>query len=180
MVRIFIADDRELVRSALREVIQQTDQNWEVCGEAANGREAIDKAVELAPDVIILDIAMPVLDGIGAAKEIRARLPDVPILMYTFMSFGHLEVLAKEAGAWAVVQKGDSRALIREIRKVLRETAAADGQAAPDGDGAQMISNSVTSTGGTGTPAEMGALHEGTEAKATDDTLPDGAMEPSS
>jgi DNA-binding NarL/FixJ family response regulator len=169
MVRILIADDRELVRTTLRQALQRSDANWHVCGEAANGREAIDKAVALAPDVIILDIAMPVLDGIGATKEIHARLPDVPILMYTFMSFGHLEALAKEAGAQAVVQKGDLRALIGAIRSVLAATLMGNTDATFQGDVVQPVSNSIASGGAAAMPGEMDAVRgEAAEASATD------------
>ena len=140
--------------------MQQADATWEVCGEAANGREAVERAVELAPDLVILDIAMPVLDGIGAAKAIRAQLPDLPILMYTFMSFDRLEILAKEAGAQAVVQKGDSRALVREMRRVLSETPAADGQATSYEGRAEPVSNATAGAGWTAASAEMDASRE--------------------
>jgi DNA-binding NarL/FixJ family response regulator len=158
MVRILIADDREMVRSALRQAIQQADKNWRISGEAGNGREAIDKAVELEPDLIILDVAMPVLDGIGATKEIRARLPEVPILIYTFMSFGHLEVMVKEAGAQAVVQKGDVRALIAEIRRVLPSGPMASGRAASDSSGEKPLSNLIPNSGEKAAPAGMDAI----------------------
>jgi CheY-like chemotaxis protein len=170
MVRILIADDRELVRATLRQALPQADASWRVCGEAGTGREAIEKAVELAPDLIILDIAMPVLDGISAAKAIRARLRDVPIVMYTFLFFDHLELMVKQAGAQALVQKGDLRALIREMRKVLTTTEAG-AQAASGGDGAHVISNS---SAGEDAPAEMDALRE--EIAEADD----GDTEPSS
>ena len=160
MVRIFIADDLEFVRATLRQVIGQADKNWEVCGEAANGREAVEKAVDAAPDLIILDVAMPLLDGIGAAKAIRARLPDVPILIYTFMSFEHLEFMAKQAGAQGVVQKGNLRALIGEIRRVLAAAPATQEQAGSDGDSARLLSNSKPSASGAAASAEAGALQE--------------------
>ena len=143
MVRVFIADDRDFVRSTLREVIRQADADWEVCGEAANGLEAIEKAVELAPDLIILDVAMPLLDGIGAAKAIRAKLSDVPILMYTFMPSEYLELQAKQAGAQAVVQKGNLRALVTEIRRVLAAATKPAAEEVSEGDGAQPLLNAV-------------------------------------
>src|ERR1700684_2611072 len=78
-LRILVADDHESVRKGVC-VILGTRADIEVCGEAANGREAIDKAQELKPDLIILDITMPVLSGIDAAEMIRKTLPNVPIL----------------------------------------------------------------------------------------------------
>ncbi len=124
IVRILIADDREIVRKTLRDVISRADGAWEMCGEAADGQQAFDRAVQLTPDLIILDVAMPVLDGIKATRKIRTALPEVPILLYTFLSLPHLEKMAKEAGAQGVVEKGDARVLIAEIRRVLAGAAA--------------------------------------------------------
>jgi DNA-binding NarL/FixJ family response regulator len=129
MSRILIADDREIVRTTLRQIIPQADGSWEICGEAVDGKDAINKAIELSPDLIILDVAMPELDGITAARQIRVRLPDVPILIYSFLDVPHLELAAKQAGAQSVVPKGDRRALITEIRKALETKPAA---AAPE------------------------------------------------
>ncbi|HTS11822.1 MAG TPA: response regulator transcription factor [Candidatus Limnocylindrales bacterium] len=81
-MRILLADDHEAVRRGIRELLE-TQEGWKVCGEAENGQEAIDKAKALKPDVVILDISMPVLSGFGAAKVIRARLPEIPILVYS-------------------------------------------------------------------------------------------------
>lgn len=65
MVRILIADDNDLVRTGLR-MILENHEDWAVCGEATDGRDAIEKAVELKPDVIVLDVVMPNLDGLSA------------------------------------------------------------------------------------------------------------------
>jgi DNA-binding NarL/FixJ family response regulator len=181
MVRILIADDRELIRATLRQALPQAEASWHVCGEAGNGREAIEKAAELAPDLIIMDIAMPVLDGIGATRAIRAQLPDVPIVMYTFLFFDHLELMVKQAGAQALVQKGDLRALVGEIRKVLAATPATAGQATSDGDSVEMLSTSIASTGCAGGSAEAEALQEEVpEDSASGDAWPDGEVDPGS
>ena len=119
MRRILIADDRPLVRDTLRRFIEHADQRWQICGEASDGQEALEKAGDLRPDLIILDVIMPVLDGISAARKIRALLPDIPILIYTFLSFSGLETMAKEAGAQALISKGDLRELVSEIRRFL-------------------------------------------------------------
>lgn len=179
MVRILIADDRELVRVTLGQAIRQADANWEVCGEAANGREAIEKATELAPDLIILDIAMPVLDGIGAAKAIRAQLPDVPIVMYTFLVFEHLELVVKQAGAQALVQKGDVRGLVREIRRVLSDSAKLQAPTPSEVDSAQMLSESTGRAGSRAESAEMYPLEEEmAEGSASREISPEGEMDP--
>lgn len=132
MIRIFIADDHEMTRATIRQLIEQADPTWKVCGEAADGNEAIRKATELNPDLIILDIAMPVLDGLGASRVMRAKLREVPILIYTFMDFANLDEMVKEAGAQGVLRKGDRRALITGIRELLSSKQPLSRDAAPE------------------------------------------------
>ncbi|MGH9687735.1 MAG: response regulator [Candidatus Acidiferrales bacterium] len=126
VVRILIADDHQKIRSTLSEFIQQSDPQWEICGEAADGREAVTKAQTLKPDVVVLDFAMPQTDGVSAGREIRARLPDALVLVYTFMVFPQLVRLAKEAGIQAVMHKADSHGLVTEIRGLLASNSAPD------------------------------------------------------
>ncbi len=179
MVRIFIADDRDFVRSTLRQVLRQADADWEVCGEAANGREAIEKAIELAPDLIILDVAMPLLDGIGAAKAIRAELSEVPIVMLTFMSFEHLESMARQAGAQAVVQKGSLHALVTEIRRVLAAAPKATARHISVGDGSRPVLDLVARASEEAPSAGVELRQEEmADTGATGDTWPDGEVEP--
>jgi DNA-binding NarL/FixJ family response regulator len=79
-MRILIADDHEIVRRGVRSILESRI-GMEVAGEATNGREAVEQAALLKPDLIILDHSMPILDGLAAVAEIRQILPDVPILM---------------------------------------------------------------------------------------------------
>lgn len=72
-VKILIADDHEIVRQGIRRVLEAKPE-WEICGEAANGQEAVRLAQELTPDIIIMDVSMPVMSGFEAADEI-SRLP---------------------------------------------------------------------------------------------------------
>jgi YesN/AraC family two-component response regulator len=81
-VRILVADDHEAVRKGVCAILA-TRLGIEVCGEAANGQEAIAQAHALKPDLIILDITMPILNGLDAARVIRLTLPDLPILLLT-------------------------------------------------------------------------------------------------
>jgi DNA-binding NarL/FixJ family response regulator len=110
-VRILIVDDHEAVRKGVRAILR-SQPNLEVCGEAINGKEAIAKAEELKPDLIILDITMPVLDGFGAAKEIRRRSADVPILFYSMNEGRALMESAKAIGANGFVTKSAPGSLL--------------------------------------------------------------------
>lgn len=80
MVRIVVADDHEIMRAGLRAIITQHG-DWAICGEASNGAEAVAKVIELQPDVVILDITMPVMGGLEAAIKIRQLAPDTKILI---------------------------------------------------------------------------------------------------
>jgi DNA-binding NarL/FixJ family response regulator len=104
--RILIVDDSPVIRKRLRELLEQ-QTGWEVCGEAANGREGIEKAQELKPDVIVLDLSMPVMNGIEAARELTRLLPSVPLLMCTDFETAHLRRKALSAGVRTVVSKSE-------------------------------------------------------------------------
>jgi DNA-binding NarL/FixJ family response regulator len=86
----------------------ETHEGWEVCGEAENGRDAVTKAQELKPDLMIMDMAMPVMDGIRASRELSKAMPTVPILMHTLHYSAELEAEARKAGIRRVVAKVDS------------------------------------------------------------------------
>ena len=121
-VRILIADDQELILKVLRVLIER-HADWQVCGEAKDGREAVVKAMQLKPDVIILDLAMPIMDGVRAAREISRAMPALPILMHTMHSSETLALEAKKAGVRQIVTKGDSGDdLLMAIERVLLET----------------------------------------------------------
>jgi len=108
MLRILIADDHDVVRSGLRSLIEsQTD--WEVVAEAADGKEAVSKAIETRPDVAVLDYSMPLINGAEATRQIRARLPRTEVLIFTIHDD---EMLVREllcAGARGYLLKSDSR-----------------------------------------------------------------------
>jgi len=82
LIRVLIADDHDIVRKGVRNVLRAR-ADVEVSGEAADGKEAIDLALNLKPDVIILDLSMPVLGGFAAAIELRRLLPETPIIFYS-------------------------------------------------------------------------------------------------
>ena len=81
-VRILLVDDHEIVRDGVRALLQR-QPGWEICGEASTGREAVEKAKELKPDVVIVDIGMPELNGLDATRQIKRLLPRTEVLIFT-------------------------------------------------------------------------------------------------
>ena len=125
--RILIADDNEAVRGRLGELLA-THGGWEVCGSVASGREAVEKAVELRPGLIILDLVMPDMDGLSAAKEIGKKLPSVPIVIFTLHKFATIDLEAKKAGVRYVVAKPDTEMLLRVIADLVKSQPAEPAQ----------------------------------------------------
>ncbi len=103
-LRILIADDKPLVRSGLRMLLER-HQHWMVCGEATDGFEAVEQAEALRPDVILLDVSMPKLDGLMAVPLIREKLPDAAIIILTLHQSLSMARIAARAGARAYIAK---------------------------------------------------------------------------
>jgi len=107
MIRVLIADDHEVIRSGLRRLIEgHTD--WEVVAEAGNGKEAIDKAAQSKPDVAVLDYSMPLLNGIEATRQIRARFPHTEVLIFTVHDDELVAAEVLRAGARGYIPKSAS------------------------------------------------------------------------
>jgi DNA-binding NarL/FixJ family response regulator len=106
-LRILIADDHDLMRRGIRALLQ-SHAGWEVCGEAHTGREAVAKAEELKPDIVILDISMPDLNGVDAAKRIRKGSPDTEVLILSVHYSDQLIRDILEAGVRGYIVKSDS------------------------------------------------------------------------
>jgi DNA-binding NarL/FixJ family response regulator len=104
--RILIVDDSPVVRHALRSWFDRS-LDWEVCGEAENGKEAVERVEELHPDIVILDLQMPVMNGLEAARRINHASPHTSMLMFTIDPSGELRKAALEAGVADVVSKSD-------------------------------------------------------------------------
>jgi len=102
--RILIVDDNAVVRSLVRRLFE-SQSDFEISGEAENGRDAIDKAEKLKPDLIILDLVMPVMTGLDAAPLLKQLLPDVLIILFTQQEGSEVERLAQAAVIDAVVSK---------------------------------------------------------------------------
>ena len=125
--RILIADDNEIVRSRLVEMLG-SHEGWTVCAAVQNGHEASAKASELKPDVIILDLAMPMMDGLSATREILRTQPTVPILIYTLHSIPAIELEAKKAGARKLILKPHIESLISAMEEILANESGAAAQ----------------------------------------------------
>jgi len=115
--RIFIVDDSKVVRQFLRTHLENSSENV-VCAEAQDGLDAVQRAAEVAPDVIVLDFCMPRMNGMEAAGILHDRLPNVPIILYTLRSEIVNTTLAKNSGICAVVSKTDPfDVLLGEVRR---------------------------------------------------------------
>jgi len=116
-IKVLIVDDHKIVREGLRRIIELDDE-LEAIGEAKNGEEAVSKAVALSPDVILMDLKMPVMDGINATREIKQRLPKVNILILTLYAEDNIG-RAIEAGASGYLLKdSDLEQITQGIRQI--------------------------------------------------------------
>jgi DNA-binding NarL/FixJ family response regulator len=104
--RILIVEDEVSVRHAVRTFIEFQSQ-LEVCGEATNGVEALERAVALRPDLILLDLSMPIMNGVEVASLLRARMPNIPVVVYTMFDDVLGKPLAASLGIAAIVSKSD-------------------------------------------------------------------------
>lgn len=118
MAKILIVDDNVMIRRGLRKLLQ-THAGWEVCGEASNGEDAIQKSRELVPDVIVLDFLMPGLNGIEAATEIAEISPKIPILLWTMYLSPQLFDIARSADINGILPKGNVNELFKGLEIIL-------------------------------------------------------------
>ena len=119
-LRILVADDHELVRRGIRGVLC-TRRGWSVVGEAVNGREAVEKINRLKPDIAILDISMPDLDGLQAARRIREAVPTTEVVVLTMHESDQMVRRVLDAGALGFVLKSD---LAKHLVKAVKDVSA--------------------------------------------------------
>ena len=115
---ILIADDNEVIRRSLRFLFRQ-DEDWKICAEAVNGRDAVEKAQQLHPDLVVLDFAMPVMNGLEAASQLKQGNPMLPIVMLTAFKDRFLEEKAYEAGVSLILSKSDDANRVVNFARIL-------------------------------------------------------------
>ena len=121
---VLVVDDNAVVRQALCRVFT-SEEDFEVCGDAVNGQDAIEKAQVLYPDLIVMDLSMPVLNGIDAARTLKTLMPTVPVIIFSDYSDVFPEDEARSAGISALASKSEHvSVLIAKARALLYPTAA--------------------------------------------------------
>jgi len=127
LMNILIADDKRHIRLELRHLIEAHD-GWDVCAVAEDGVQAVNRAIQFRPDLVILDLAMPELNGFEAARQISQVLPEVPILMVTLYDSPQVEKEAEKVGVQRVISKSSAYMLVpameEEFARVRHERAA--------------------------------------------------------
>jgi DNA-binding NarL/FixJ family response regulator len=119
--RILIADDDATIRLLLRRLLEEKQPDWEVCGDASNGMEAIEQVEQLAPDVVVMDLGMPVMTGLQAAPEIAKAHPELPMLLISVQEVSRqLAREARRAGYRGAVTKSSGNEVLRGIEAILR------------------------------------------------------------
>jgi DNA-binding NarL/FixJ family response regulator len=121
---ILIADDCRYIRKALSELFE-AEEDFDVCGDAENGREAVEIAQVLHPDLILLDLSMPVMNGLETARVLKRVMPEVPLIMYSAFSDSFTEKQARSAGVSALVSKSENvSVLLGKARSLVYPIAA--------------------------------------------------------
>ena len=119
-LRILIVDDSDTTRHILGTIVRSRE--WTVCGEAENGWTGVKKFNELMPDLVLLDFAMPDINGIEVATWMSASNPTVPIIMFTILNLDGFERAARNAGICAVVFKGECWTLLNSIETAVAQS----------------------------------------------------------
>jgi CheY-like chemotaxis protein len=114
--RVLVADDSPLIRKMLCRLFEHED-DYDICAEAENGQEAIELALKHRPDLIILDFAMPVLNGLDAARQLKKTMPEVPIILFTHHARA-ITLIETNVNVARVVSKGDPASLMGHVRSL--------------------------------------------------------------
>jgi DNA-binding NarL/FixJ family response regulator len=118
-VRVLVADDHEVMRLGIRNLLE-VQPGWSVCAEANNGQEAVEKTLQFHPDVIIMDLTMPVMNGLEAANQITKAQPKIPVILFSLHVSDDLYRHFKTDGIRGAVAKADAaRDLVLAVKTVL-------------------------------------------------------------
>jgi DNA-binding NarL/FixJ family response regulator len=118
-IKILVADDHEVMRMGIRNLLESVP-NWTVSGEAGTGREAVELALQSSPDIIIMDITMPEMNGFEAAAQIAERRPDIPVIMFSLHLSEDVVSRFKTGPIRGAVSKSEAgRDLLEAVRSVL-------------------------------------------------------------
>ncbi len=118
--RIAIVDDNPVIRKLLRDILESADSSWTVCVEANDGREGVEKIQESKPDVAVLDLTMPVMNGLEAARILNRTAPQIPLILCTLHEDPILKSQASGVGIKAIVSKAENmQVLVQTIRSLL-------------------------------------------------------------
>jgi CheY-like chemotaxis protein len=115
--RVLVADDNAAIRKILCRIFE-TEADYDLCAEAENGREAIELAVRWQPDLIILDLSMPVMDGLEAARELKRLMPKVPIILFTQHADLSNRITLMNADVDRIVSKTEASSLMGHVRSL--------------------------------------------------------------
>jgi two-component system, NarL family, invasion response regulator UvrY len=127
-VRILIADDSAILRRAVRELLAQAAADCTVCGEAGDGAEAMQKASELSPDIMLLDVSLPIANGVEVAKHVKKNHPAVEVLLMSAQDDGILRRLVDSFGLKYGLSKSRlSQELLPVLREIANERSRKDG-----------------------------------------------------
>jgi DNA-binding NarL/FixJ family response regulator len=144
--RILIVDDHEIVREGVRGLIRRSRPEWEISGEATNGQDAIEAVKRLRPDIVVLDITMPVMSGLEASALIANLDPRPRILMFTMHESDRLSTEVRQAKAQGYVLKSQAaRNLIRAIERLLLGGEFFGPEPGPGQFGGPPVNTSMTS-----------------------------------
>jgi len=119
-IRVLIVDDQDFMRKALRRLVE-IQPSFKVCGEASDGEQAVQKAFELQPQVVVMDINMPRMDGLEATRRIHKQLPGTEILIFTQYEPAQASQAAEEAGARGCVAKSEA---VHQLLPALKTVSA--------------------------------------------------------
>jgi two-component system, NarL family, invasion response regulator UvrY len=120
-LRILVVDDSQTTRRVLSALVSS---RWTVCGEAENGKSAVKQFRELKPDLVLLDLGMPDIDGLEVGRQMHSVDPSVPLILFTLSDPWSLEGAARNAGICRVISKSESWKLMDSIEEIISESAA--------------------------------------------------------